>query len=349
MDFQPFEPVSWPPPKPMVTGIVEHINQTGEPETAPGLHKGPISKTAPFLIVRDISVPRERRPDGAKAPCPMCQPNKFFEGKLVWLTEVHALAVIGHCCAASETRLAAEREFREREARERAVDYLLDRLPSLPELRKKCHDLEGRVTAAQEVHDHFRADGAGFQRTLRRATKNDGRLTVEEVIGKLDQDGPSGRMAAGSTVQTRQVTFGILAGRAAIAENCRVLSEFERAHENLHALPYLPCDDAILSFLASLEDEPLLRYGKALREGIEGLAGVERSLDDLAAFFTRQNARRITEWGAHHDAPDYLRANFGPYRLEGRHLFEIVGGSGRRVGILIPAAFWPNGRRPPDE
>ena len=149
MAARPFQRFQWPVPRDLVDRVCMEIAATGEPEGISELHHGPISNDEPFLIIREISIPRDRRGDGAKAPCPMCQPNKFLDGRLVWFTQLEAIAAIGHCCAGRETRLAAEREYRAREAKARAEEYLLQVLPGLQGFRDECAKLAPRATAAR--------------------------------------------------------------------------------------------------------------------------------------------------------------------------------------------------------
>lgn len=330
--------MEWPLPKPFVRAVCDHIDRTGEPETAPGIHHGPFEKSEPFLIVQPISVPRSRRADGKLAPCPMCQPNKFLDGRLVWFERLKAVAVIGHCCASSETNRAAELEFRIRVARERAQDFLLENLLALPVLRQRCEAIRKGAADAQKAFDDFKANGRPIQQLLRRAAKGTGRLTVSEVVGKLDGDGPSARLAAGSTVQTQEVDFGPLAGIAATKDNCAIGSDFDHFESIVSEFSIHDTDDKIEAFILQLDDAGLRKNEAKLREAVEGIDALPPRIADIASFFTEVNARRISAWGAHRDAPEWTKAEIKTARLEGRVLFEIETRN-RRAGVLIPADF----------
>lgn len=328
--------IEWPIPKPFVRAVCDHIDRTGEPETAPGIHQGPFDKSEPFLIVQPISVPRSRRADGKLAPCPMCQPNKFLDGRLVWFERLKAVSVIGHCCASGETNSAAEQEFRIRMARQRAQDFLLENLLALPVLRQRCEAMRRGAADTQKAFDDLKSNGRAIQQLLRRATKGTGRLTVSEVIGKLDGDGPSARMAAGSTVQTQEVDFGPLAGIAATKDNCSIGSDFDQFESVVSEFSIYDTDDKIEAFILQLDDTGLRKSEAKLREAVEGISALSQCIADVASFFTEANAKRISAWGAHRDAPEWTRAEIKTARLEGRVLFEIETRS-RRAGILIPA------------
>ncbi|MDB5724292.1 MAG: hypothetical protein JWQ16_1046 [Novosphingobium sp.] len=347
MATRPFERLAWPVPRDLVERICAHIAATGEPEGLAELHGGPISKDEPFLIVRDVSIARGRRADGGMAPCPMCQPNKFLDGRLVWFTQLEALAAIGHCCANRETRIAAEREFRAREAKARTEDFLLQVLPGLAALRADHAAIAPRAAATQAVFERFRHTGAAFQRALRQAIKGSGLLSVAEVIGPRMQGGPSGLRTAGSTVETRDVSFGILSGPAAVASRCHIADDLAAIGGLLDGFPAIADEDSALDYLAGLDDASLLACERGLRDIQKKFAEIGVRLNDIASFFTAANAKRITAWGSHRDASFRMRASCRLARLAHQVEFEIVGGdSGRRVGLLLPPVFWADGRLP---
>lgn len=329
--------VTWPIPPDIVSRIRTQIAETGEPEAIPELHPGPLSKKEPFRIHCEISIPRGRRVDGRLAPCPMCQPNKFLDGRLVWFGRLEAIAVIGHCCADQEISREAEREFRAREAKERATNFVLDALIRLPELRDEYESLAPRAMAAQTLFDRFRHDGAAFQTALRQATKNGGELTVSEVIGPRSRDGPAGLRTAGSTVDTRDVQFGTLTGLRALATRCRANELLKSVHEVIAALASITDDATTIEFLEGLLDSEILGWEKRLRNAQSKLIELRALVDDIASFFTEENARRISKWGSHRDAPMRITANWSKSRIRNRFEFELVGWpSGRRVGLLLP-------------
>src|SRR3954452_15276463 len=74
-----------------VDRVMEHVAKTGHPETFAGMHPGPIASDEIFEILREVIVPLLKREDGRRAPCPMCQPNKFADGRLVWFSRLQAI------------------------------------------------------------------------------------------------------------------------------------------------------------------------------------------------------------------------------------------------------------------
>jgi hypothetical protein len=85
-DLLPWRPCKDRPTSFFIEEVLQHLKKTAQPETMPGLYRNPIPKDANFYTIRKITLDRRKRPDGDRAPCPMCTPNKFLEGSFVWLT-----------------------------------------------------------------------------------------------------------------------------------------------------------------------------------------------------------------------------------------------------------------------
>ena len=110
--------------------FLAHVATTGEPESFPGIHPGPLDKAEPFRKLATFAIERQKRSGRDMAYCPMChQPNKYIEGSFVYLTRLEAVAAIGHECASKENRVAAEKDYRARRDQRAEEDHLLVDLP----------------------------------------------------------------------------------------------------------------------------------------------------------------------------------------------------------------------------
>jgi hypothetical protein len=276
---------------------------------------------------------------GDKAPCPMCQPNKFYEGKLVYFFKLKAVAIIGHCCASAVTRNEAQLEYDAREALERAEGFLLERLPQVQLALERALALQPAVVEAQRIYDRFRKDGGRFQQALRKAVRGGGELTVTEVIGSALPGGPSGMRTSGSTVQTRDVRFGRLEGEVAVAATCTIAADLEKCLSALRAYDRGPSEDAAIDFVVALDDSERVDCAKRLEAAIGTAARVGQWLAGFRAFFSAGNLDRISRWGTHAEAPVALTASLEPFGSHGEKLFEVKG-EGRRFGIVIEPALW---------
>lgn len=327
------------PARVYVDRVRAHVAETGLPETFPGLHPGPIARDEPFRILHPISVPRAKRPLGDKAPCPMCQPNKFYEGKLVYFFKLKAVAIIGHCCASAVTRNEAQLEYDAREALERAEGYLLERLPQVPLALERALALQPAVVEAQRVYDRFRKDGGRFQQALRKAVRGAGELTVTEVIGSALPGGPAGMRTSGSTVQTRDIRFGRLEGEVAVAATCAIAADLQKCVSALRSFDRGPGEDAAIDFVVALDDDEKAECSKRLEAAIGTIERVRHWLASFRVFFGATNLDRISRWGTHGEAPIALAASLEAFGSHGEKLFEIKG-EGRRFGIVIDPALW---------
>jgi hypothetical protein len=271
----------------------------------------------------------------------MCQPNKFFEGKLVYFFRLKAVGIIGHCCASTRTRNAAQIEYDQREARQRGEDYLVEWIPQVPRYRARGLALRPTAAEAQRVYDRFRKDGGKFQQALRRAAKGGGELTVTEIVGAALAGGPAGLRTSGSSVETRDIRFGTLAGRAVVGSRCSILADLDTSLAMFQTFDRGVGEDAALDFVISLADDGKAGASKSLHTAILGVAEAEHRLIEFRSFFGEANLQRITAWGSHPEAPVAMSARlseFGDSRRE--RLFELRGADGRRLGIVIDPVLW---------
>lgn len=314
------------PPPSFIDAVRQHIARTGQPETLAALHQGPIRRDEPFHKLAHIKVPQEKRPNSDMAPCPMCRPDKFLDGWLVHFFELGAVAFIGHCCASHETRAEADREWAERQARDREEGYLLPTLPQLPQWLDTLDLVRPPVEEARRVFRAFRSEGATFYGALRAIRATGGRLVVTEVMRQAVAGGPVGLRTQGSSVQTRDVDFGILAGQTA------VLSDYNpvRALDEIAAkiAPHVqPSEEAALNYIVDGGAARRAAVYTALRKAAREFAALTAGLDDFRTFFTAANLTRITEWASHPDSPVGFRARLAQPNAAGERslTFEASG------------------------
>jgi hypothetical protein len=95
----------WRPFRDRPSGIwidetVRQIKENAEPERIESLFRNQIPKVAKFRTLKHlITMDGKKRPNGDNAPCPMCTPNRFLTGSLVWFSDLQFCAFIGNCCA----------------------------------------------------------------------------------------------------------------------------------------------------------------------------------------------------------------------------------------------------------
>lgn len=314
------------PPPSFVDAVRAHIARTGQPETFVDLHPGPIRRDEPFHKLAKIRVPQEKRPDGDMAPCPMCRPDKFLEGWLVYFFELRAAAFIGHCCASHDTRAEADREWAERQTRDREEGYLLAVLPKLDDWLTTLDGVRAPIEEAQRFFRAFRREGATFYQALRTIRANGGRLVATEIIRRAESGGPTGMRTRGSSVQTRDVDFGTLSGMTAVLSDyhpARTLDEIRAAI----AAHVQPDEEAAINYITGLAAARRAAVYRALRKAARDFTALLGSLEDFRAFFAASNLSRISQWAAHPDAPVGFRASFGTPNAAGERplMFDTKG------------------------
>lgn len=337
-----FEVFETRPASNFVERVRAHVGATGMPERFPGLHPGPIGKDEPFRILHPISIPRHKREDGKKAPCPRCRCcDKFFEGQLVWFYELKAVAVVGHCCASAVQSNEANAEWRAREARERAENYLLKFLFDVPRNVRRVRALAASIAECKRIHDRLRKDGGQLRQALHKASRGGAQLHVTEQIGPGRAGGPAGMRTSGSNLETRDVQFGRLTGQIVVATKCTLAADLAACEATFERLDGYTTDDAVLAFVAPLSDEEKIAAANDLSEAIVGLSAVEAALVEFRRFFTSENMERISAWGAHPENTTPMKASLTPFRGNpAKRDFQLREPGGRGVGIIIEPVLW---------
>ena len=273
-----------PPGQYLVEEFLAHIRQSGQSETFPGLHPGPIAKTEPFLLLRPFEIDRRKRPEGDLAPCPMCQPNKYLRGSLIYLPDLKAIAAIGHCCADKDNIVAASREYRERTTRDVEHDYLLAHIPLIPAQLSVLQQVRPAARAAERIYRDFRRAGRPFQRPLPLVKKSGGLLALEEQM--QTQAEAAGPAAFRSRVNIQKIEFGFLRGMIALTSDYNPVRELDQIAASLRPHSYGKTDDALLDYVAMLE--PPSRHAAFVQARQAGInySKFQRRIADFCDFFT---------------------------------------------------------------
>lgn len=284
--------------------FIAHIHTTGAPESFPGIHPGPLAKTEPFRKLAAFSIERMKRPDDDMAYCPMYhQPNKYLEGALVYLTDLKAIAAIGHECAAKENRAAADKDYRARRDQRAEEDYLLANLPHVARKLASISEVRPAAAEALRVFRLLRKDAPDAVRQLRAIKQKGARLTVAETIdAKLAEIGPSG-FNGSSGKQTRDAVFGVLAGTTAVISDFNPVSELNRIETVLRAVPECRSEDEALEAICRMPDPERKWATTRLRQTDSDFRNFQARMADFCAFFATANIARIDAWTQHPEHP----------------------------------------------
>ncbi len=319
----PFQPVLDWPTSIFIDQVLAHVKATAQPETCNLLYRNRLSNRTKFRIVKKIKLDRRKRPEGDQAPCPMCTPNKFLEGALVFLPELNCCAVIGHCCAEKAERAEAEREYRQRTQRDYEETLLLTTLPINSKRGEVLARLRPAAEEARRVYRKFRKEAPTIHGHLRELkARRGGHLTVTEVIeGDIENFGPRGLGRRGDE-QTREIEFGVFKGQMAVVKDYNPIKELDDLVRRQVSLPATATEEDALNFIVTMT-VPERRAAVAIIEGIDTYYGrfVAR-LRDFGEFFTKENIELIDAYGNHQLNPLRIAAKYETIRSQRRIVLQ---------------------------
>jgi hypothetical protein len=316
----PWRPFREWPPGPFVESVLQHLKDTAQPETMPSLFRNQISKNEEFRIIRkDITLDGTKRPEGDNAPCPMCTPNKFLTCSLVYLPNIQACAVIGHCCADKQNAADAERDYKRRTTERHEEDYLLGCLPLVEARMTILTSLKPAAAEALRLYRRFRKDLPQVQALLRH-TKHQyrGNLILSEIIRGGEDDekendyfGPAGFRGRGTTdIETREHNYGLMSGTLAVIQDYNPVKELEWLTRQLASVHALPTEDAALEFICAIDDRQR-HAGVVIMEGVdEGIIKFTNRVREFLQFITRENAQVLNAFGTSDHNSVYFTAEY---------------------------------------
>jgi len=288
-----------------------HVRETFRPETFPGLHPGPIPKDTPFFKLAPVDIDKGKRAPGDYVPCPMCQPNKFLSGFLVWFPSLQAIAVIGHCCADKEVLAAADREYKERIAREQQEDFLLAELPLVPSRLAVIQQARPGAEHALHLHRLFKKNGAPFFRMLQEVNRAGGylRLAYEAEV-RTAGVGPSGyRGGDNPSVTFRE--FGRLDGSTALLSTYNPLQELDQAYRWLAHYTGKATEEEALEYIVGLSPQDRKMAAGHIASATAAFARYQQRLADFGSFFSPANLDRVAAWASAPEQRDQFEVEHG--------------------------------------
>jgi hypothetical protein len=306
--------------------VETHVAKTGQPETFPGMFTADLDKNEPFAKLLELRIDLLKRPEGDRAPCPMCHSaNKFIEGWLVYLERLQAIAVIGTECASKDTRTSADKEWRERQSQLAEETYLEAAIPQLESWLAILDTSAPVVTEADSLLRGFRSKGKSFFKALASARTTSGLLVVTQEV-KRRAGGPRGMRTSGSTVETRDIPIGRIRGLKALDPRFSPDAEQQAVRELIR--PHVrTTEEAMVDYITGPAVQRKTAY-RELRRAEDALQGLLTDLEDCRSFFADDNIAVIAEWAGHPD---------------GQHRFELgitPTENGKRLLFYRPGDFW---------
>ena len=286
-----------------VEEALDHIRRTGQPETFPGLHYGPIDKNEYFEPIVKFDIDRHKRPDNDCAPCPMCKhPNKFLSGYLAYFPSMKIVAAIGQECASKEVLIEVKKKMKmqkDKEKKDFEQDFLLSQARIIPKKISIISESRKIACTAFAIHAKFARDGDQFKQQLRTSIGRDGELVLDEILeSDIASIGPSG-LSRGDGTRTRALSFGTLSGRVALERRFDPVATLDRISRELTSIYSGQSDDEALQFAVELDESARRRAYKRLREIKEEYTACRIKIVEFFQFFEVENLLRIKYWASH--------------------------------------------------
>ncbi|MFN3227643.1 MAG: hypothetical protein ACE360_15495 [Hyphomicrobiales bacterium] len=256
--------------------FLDLIRKSNQPELFKDLYWGELDKNEPQSIICEFEITPSKRPDGRRAPCPMCGvQNKYCKGSLVYFPGRRVVAAIGNECSNDGVTRRAKAEWKQRERVNAEMGILERELPRLPGIMQHLVHLEPVANDMETAMRAFRTSCKPLFGALKSSEKQYvGRLAVRADDGTLQE-------------------FGFLSGREFLNTNYkpqRKLAEIERSMRR-HVLQ--DGVDLVEHVLSLDESGTLSATHSEVTSALKDWEKLLRVLRDCRAFFSNKNLDRL--------------------------------------------------------
>lgn len=339
----------WRPFKDRPTGMwvdetAERIKETAQPELIESLYRNhDIPKDSQFRTLRHlITVNGTKRPKGDNCPCPMCTPNRFLTGSLVWFPDLQFCAFIGNCCADDKVLAEAEKEWKWRERRDSEETYLLEALPLVGPKLMVLETLKPVALEAVRSYRKIRTSLPQVHEQLRRMKQHHGgELTLTEIIRDESQEkqddyyGPAGFKGRGKDgIESRDHTFGTFSGHIAVHKDYNPTKELDDIYRAFTSVASDSYGQDALDFIVSMSEAQRHAAVVILRDAEAKTRRFKDRLQDLVLFFTRTNADKLNSFFTHDLNSIYYKVEYTTVRgqptlrfKKGASNYDLIRGS----------------------
>lgn len=268
--------------------FLDHLRETGEPETFPGLAWSKPPPGAPFvLIVRDFTVDVRKRRGGEMIRCAACATDKkFATGCLAYYPEEEVIRVVGNNCGDTR-RIEANAEYKQRTERTATSEYLLQSLPQMEDYLASAEGLRPAAEHAQALSNQVRRKAKTFCKAVMNEAKHGGDLLTKLVLAE-DADGRDA---------SHRVTIHRLTGSGFLRPNYEPATKLGLAVARLRVCHFGDEERSLGWLIEHVEDyEELAKLAVMLKSALAIVDEVRTLLSVARAFLTAENMRGIDRW-----------------------------------------------------
>lgn len=285
--------------------FLEHLRETGEPETFPGLAWSKPPPGAPFvLIVKDFRVDVNKRRGGEMIPCAACATEKkFATGCLAFYPEEELIRVVGNNCG-DIRRAEANAEYKQRTERGATSEFLLQSLPQVERYLANAEGLRPAAEHAQALSNQVRRKARTFCKAVVREAKQGGDHLTKLVFAE-DADGRDA---------SHRVTIHRLTGSGFLRPSFEPATKLGLAITRLRVCHFGDEEGSLNWLVDHVEDyEELAKLAVVLKNALATVDEVRSLLSIARAFLTADNMRGIDRW-AYEACPD-VRAQWSASQI----------------------------------
>jgi hypothetical protein len=301
----PKEPGPW-----LRQQLLGFTRKTARPEQFPGLHPGPIPADEPFVILGNIDVEKSRRPAGDRIPCAMCTPNRFYQGKFIYVPRLRCVTIIGHCCADKEVLDSANQVFDAKQKLQSQENYLLKAQPLTTAKLAVLKATESKVFEVKRLHKALKRGAEHIVEYLRNIKREGGRLTVDVPLMAANDAEWIGNLTNQDVSRYKTIEIGTLKGLAVSLAKFEPERELASMRQVLTMLNVGSDQDEVFYFVAELSESDREERVKLFRNVDQQYSKFSKRLADFAAFFEPENIALLNRWGNHRNNSLQLHAQF---------------------------------------
>ena len=325
------------PPQWVIDAFIEHVRETGEPETFPSITTTTPPKNSPVRFIKRLPIiDRKKRRDGQEAPCAICSPTspKFIKnGVLAWYPEEGAIRAIGPECGdtlfGGNHYAQAFADLKKREHEDWLVDFLTLNLTKLVSILAALNALEEAAIEALRLYKQLHQRVPRILKKLREIKRQGGHLIVtivQERRGRADDNdvraiGPRGITTRDSEYDAYDERFGQLPETTALLTHFDPVAELNECRDALLELPRPEDEEAAFNWVCNESPDParLEETVRKLRKGAHGYLQIASRLDSFMAFFDPSLFDALDRWGSHPENDFQLSASAEGGRFHLKH------------------------------
>lgn len=307
-----------------IARFLDHVRDTGEPESFPGICRSKPPKDSRPVFLRRFDVDRKKRRDGQMAPCPICSPNdpKFLhEGYLVWYPDEAVIRAIGPECGDAVfggTAYAEAKETFDREERERrAVEFLEKNLRKALAMIVALEAIRPAAIEADRLHVQLRRDAPNAQKTLRAVRAAGGALKVSIVTERDEDDedrieGPRGFGKKDSEYDAYEEVIGLLPDSTILNASLTARRDCRDIEDLIASIPRFDSEEAAFFWICDQSErlEELEAAVAILQDCSSRYVKLADRLDRFLQFFSPAVFDQLDRWGQHPDNSVYIEAGY---------------------------------------